>query len=321
MQKFSLLLLLMLILSLFSFEIFMQKTIIQWIQDVEKALMAADLFYGHGTDNAWDEAVQIVLFGAGYPANSGRDIENKLVEEKESAAIEELLRKRTSTRKPLAYLTQEAWFAGLPFYVDERVLIPRSPFAEWITRRFQPWVTNPEHVQHILEIGTGSGCMAIVAALAFEHAQIDAVDINSEALMVARQNVSRYQLEDRVHLHESDCFSRLTTKSYDIIMSNPPYVSANEMQQLPPEYQHEPIQALQADDRGLAIVQRILQQASNYLTDDGILVVEVGNSEQALIERYPAVPFIWLEMEHGGQGLFLLTANDCRTHFGSDYNV
>ncbi len=284
------------------------QTIDHWLHWIEQQLQAADLFYGHGMDNAWDEAVQLVLFVMDLPIDSGEEILTNTVNPSQAQHIQDLVKQRTQQRIPLAYLTQTAWFVGMPFYVDERVLIPRSPFGEWIERQFQPWIEAAQ-VQQILEIGTGSACMAIAAALAFPTAQVDAVDISEQALAVAKINVDRYQLAERVNLLQSDCFSAVPSRQYDIIMANPPYVGAAEMAGLPAEYRHEPNGALQAADDGLAIAIRILREAHRYLTPHGILLLEVGNSDMLLAKRFPEVPFIWLEQAFGGHGLLLLTAD------------
>jgi len=278
----------------------------QTIEYVEKQFLEANLWYGHGTDNAWDEAVQLVLFVMQLPAGSGDDVLPLRVSDEQYAQIKQLVTRRVDSREPLPYITHEAWFAGMPFYVDRRVLIPRSPFGELIENQFAPWV-NPDQVLRILEIGTGSGCMAIAAAHHFPAAQVDAVDVSREALDVAKINVEKYQLQDRVHLIESDCFESVPKQSYDIIMSNPPYVSAAEMETLPKEYQHEPSLALEAPEEGLAIVENMLSHYADYLSPNGILVVEVGNSADLLAKKHPDIPFIWLELERGGHGVFVLS--------------
>lgn len=285
----------------------MKRSVEQWLEVVEKQLTEAGVHFGHGTDNAWDEAVQLVLFAMQMPIDSSDHLLKQTVNETQAATIQSLMRERIQKRKPLPYLTNQAWFVGLPFYVDERVLIPRTPFGEWIERQFLPWI-DPKKVKRIADIGTGSGCMAILAALTFENVLVDAIDIHPNALEVAKKNISNYSLEDKVQPILSDCFDQVPKQNrYDIIMSNPPYVSKEEMKTLPEEYTYEPRQALEASDEGLKIVERILSCASDYLTSNGILVVEVGNSQDALLARYPQVPFIWLEMERGGHGLFLLS--------------
>lgn len=289
-------------------------TLKDWLNWVAEQLEAAELYFGHGTDNAWDEAVQLVLYAANLSPYSGREVLSLEMSEVQKNTIIDLVYQRIQLRKPLSYLTKEAWFAGLLFYVDERVIIPRSPFAEWIERGFEPWVTA-ENVQRILDLGTGSGCMAIAAALAFPNAQVDAVEVSINALTVAAINIKRHELENRITLIQSDGFENVASQKYDVIMSNPPYVNSQEMQQLPAEYRHEPSQALYAGDEGLAIIEMILNYAGQYLTKQGVLVVEVGNSEEALIMRYPRIPFLWLEQERGGEGLFLLTAEQLQHYF------
>jgi len=224
----------------------------------------------------------------------------------QSAQFESLLKRRIARRVPLAYLTHQSWFAGLPFYVDERVLIPRSPLAELIERRFAPWI-DARRVQRVLDLGTGSGCIALACAKAFPRARIDAVDIDTGALEVAAINRRALRLTRRVRLVHSDHFEALSASSYDIIASNPPYVGKREMRRLPPEYRHEPRLALESGREGLDSVAIILRQSRRYLRPRGLLVVEVGNTERALMRRYPRVPFTWLDFERGGGGVFLLT--------------
>ncbi len=288
----------------------MQHTIEQALDHTFHALQeATSLYYGHGTDSAWDEAVQMVLFVAGFPPDSGEEVLSQVLTEVQSKNLEFLLHERIKKHLPLPYLTHEAWFAGLKFYVDQRVIIPRSPFAEWIENRFSPWIPE-EKVKNILDLCTGSGCMAIAAAYAFEEAKVDAVDISEDALAVAKINVEQHDLGSRVALLLSDALINIPEKQYEIIMSNPPYVSPEEMKTLPKEYHHEPELALKAESDGLRLVHHILENAARFLTPNGILVVEVGNSDHALIEAYPHLPFVWLEQEHGGHGLFLLTKPD-----------
>jgi ribosomal protein L3 glutamine methyltransferase len=223
---------------------------------------------------------------------------------------------RIETRMPAPYVAGEAWFAGLRFYVDERVLIPRSPIAELVEHGFEPWVRSSS-IGRLLDLCTGSGCIAVGCALALPHARVDAVDISPEALTVAGANVQRYGVADSVELIESNLFSRLRGRKYDLIVSNPPYVPQNEIDELPQEYHYEPRLGLAAGDDGLAFVDRILEQCGDYLTSTGIVMIEVGDSEHALIEKYPHVPFTWLEFERGGDGVFLLEADQVRYHFGS----
>ena len=268
----------------------------------------AGLVYGHGTDNALDEAASLVL----YALEIGYDQPDTVLDTEISAAdcerVIALLEQRVQTRKPAAYLMDEAWFAGMPFYVDERVLVPRSPIAELIAARFVPWV-DVNRVHSIVDIGTGSGCIALACAAAFPQAQIDATDVSRDALDVARINRQRHGMEERVKLIESDLFSALEGKRYDIIVSNPPYVPREDVLQLADEYQHEPASGLIAGEDGLDIVVRLLRDAALYLADNGILVVEVGYTHDALQAQYPEVPFIWLDFEQGGTGVLLLQAD------------
>lgn len=267
----------------------------------------AQLVYGHGTDNAVDEAAALVLHAVHLPYSSAQDMLNTRLTTAEKRAIVALFRRRIEKRIPAAYLTHQAWFSGLPFYVDERVLIPRSPFAELIQHRFVPWI-EPDKVQRILDLCTGSACIAIACAAEFTHAQVDAADVSAAALEVARKNVEQHDVQERVRVLKSDLFNDLPAAQYDVIVSNPPYVSTTEMKNLPPEYKHEPALGLAAGADGLDLAVRILRDAGDYLAPHGILIVEVGDSEHALARRFPKVPFTWVEFERGGGGVFVLTA-------------
>lgn len=271
------------------------------------------LFFGHGTDNAWDEAVNLVLSATHLPPDSDLKLFDARLTLSERKHIAQLVERRVKERIPVPYLIKEAWFAGLSFYVDERVIIPRSPIAELIEEEFSPWVES-ENVHRILDLCTGSGCIAISAAVAFPEAKVDAIDINPDALAVAKINVDRYEAKDNVTLIQSDLFAALTDQKYDVIVSNPPYVRTQEYTALPKEFFHEPKLALEAGKDGLDIVSRILQEAGQYLTPKGVLIVEVGFSQDQLEARYPDVPFTWLQFERGGEGVFLLTAEELKEH-------
>lgn len=267
----------------------------------------AELFFGHGTLTALDDAAALVLQSLHLP----HDFPDFYLEAQLTRAEREQLlsniSERLSTRKPTAYITHHARFANLPFYVDERVLVPRSPLAEVIQEHFTPWV-EAEQVERILDLCTGSACIAIACAYAFPEAQVDAVDISADALEVAAINVGQHELEGQVQLWTSDLFEVLPPARYDIIVSNPPYVAQSEWEQLPPEFHAEPELGFTAGATGLDIVLRILVNARDYLAETGILVVEVGSSAETLQATFPEVPFYWLDFERGGDGVFLLTA-------------
>ena len=281
-------------------------TLRQIVEQSAKKFDKAKLHFGHGTDNSYDEAVYIIFRALHLPFDIDSSVLNKQLTEKERVRIEELVAMRIEKRIPVAYLLKEAWFLGLEFYVDERVIIPRSSMAELIHQRFSPWIK--EHRAHnILDLGTGSGCIAIGCAMAFPEAKVDAVDISTDALEVAKINIRKYDLEKRVRLFHGDLFEPVDNNKYDIIVSNPPYVSAEEMQTLPKEYSYEPdIAFYGGKNQGLDLVLKIIQEAKQHLTEDGILVVEAGNSCEALIEILPEVPFIWPEFEDGEGGIFIL---------------
>lgn len=273
----------------------------------------AGLHYGHGTSNAVDDALTLVLHALHLQHGLAPELFSARLTRDEKQRVFDLLGQRYEKRIPVPYLTNQAWFAGLSFYVDERVLVPRSPIAELIEQQFEPWV-DPEQVGHVLDMCTGSACIAIACAHAFPYAQVDAADISKDALAVAEKNIGQHGMEGLLNLYESNLFSDLPPQRYDIIVSNPPYVSAEEMTSLPEEYHHEPELGLASGDDGLDACVEILAEASHWLNEEGILVVEVGNSAGALVERFPLVPFLWLEFERGGEGVFLLTAEQVREH-------
>jgi len=283
------------------------RTIKDFIRWGFSQLNQKELHYGHGTDNSMDDIYALVMHALRLPFDMPESyLETRLTQD-ERSKIADWLEKRIEQRVPTAYLANEAWFAHLPFYVDERVLIPRSPIAELIEAEFTPWV-EPDEVSQILDLCTGSGCIAIACAYAFPLAHVDAVDISEEALEVTLRNIQLHEISDQVSAIESDVFDSIPVTKYDLIVSNPPYVSKAEMQTLPDEYRHEPALGLEAGDDGLDIVHRILAQAREYLSENGVLIVEVGNSEDALVQAYPEAPFLWLDFARGGEGVFMLTA-------------
>lgn len=296
------------------------QTIRDFLRYATSRFNQAGLYFGHGTDNAWDEAAALVLHTLHLPHDINQLVLDARLVAEERSQLLQLIQRRVEKRVPLAYLTNEAWFSGLSFYVDERVLIPRSPIAELIEQHFQPWV-KPEKIQQVLDLCTGSGCIAIALAKAFPEAEVDASDISDQALAVAKINILRHNVEGQVHLLQSDLFSALPHKKYDLIVSNPPYVSLQEMTDLPDEYRHEPALGLEAGQEGLDFAKRILDEAASHLTPKGVLVVEVGNSEHALADAYPHTPFTWLEFERGGGGVFLLTAEQLREHHARQHGV
>lgn len=277
----------------------------------------AGLFFGHGTDNPWDEAVSLVMQALHLPhallQQTGDGLFASRLTRSEREKIAELVLKRVQTRLPLPYITHQAWFCDLPFYVDERVLIPRSPFAELIKQRFSQYLDDEP--AHILDMCTGGGCIAIAMAYAFEEATVDAVDISDDALAVADFNIQEHDLADRVYPIQSDLFAALSGQKYDLIVSNPPYVDAEDMADLPAEFHHEPELALAAGDDGLELVDIMLKQAPDYLNEGGWLLVEVGNSMVHMETRFPGLNVEWQTFEHGGSGIFAVSKAELENYF------
>lgn len=295
-------------------------TVRELIERGARRLTRARVFFGHGTDNAWDDAAALVWHALDLPEKVTPRVYERRVSRAGQERAEALLGRRIKERVPAVYLTGRTWFAGLPFKVDPRVLIPRSPIAELIESQFTPWV-NPRRVRRILDIGTGSGCIAIACAAAFPRARVDGVDISDDALAVAHENVRSRRLGKRVRLVKSNHFSALEGETYDIIVSNPPYVGAQEMRGLPPEYRHEPRLALAAGRSGLDSVRVILNEAGRHLRSEGVLIVEVGNTEHAVRRAFPTLPFTWLDFERGGGGVFLLPAEALGQSTGSAHET
>ena len=279
------------------------------IDRCSRAMQRARVHFGHGTDNARDEAAELVFFVAGIAHAEGNAAYGRPLTTKRRARIDELLRRRIDERIPLAYLTGRAFFAGLELYVDARVLVPRSPIAELVLNRFRPWAPE-RRIRRILDLGCGSGAIALASANAFPQARVDAIDISTAALTVCRRNIRRLGLGKRVEALRSDHFAAVRGRRYDIIVSNPPYVGHAEMRRLPREYRYEPRLGLSAGTDGLDSVRAIFSAARPHLVDDGILVVEVGNTEHTLVRAFPQLPFMWPNIAMGGGGVFVLRAVD-----------
>jgi ribosomal protein L3 glutamine methyltransferase len=277
---------------------------------------AAGLFYGHGTDNAWDEAVQLVLPTVYLPLDVPPEVRNSRLTSSERHRIVERVMRRINDRTPVSYLTNVAYFCGMEFFVDERVLVPRSPIGELIENRFEPFLQ--QEPTRIMDLCTGSGCIGIACAHMFPEAEVDIVDISVDALAVAEQNITDHGLEQQVIPLRSDLLRDIPKDKYDLIVTNPPYVDQEDMDSLPEEFRHEPELGLAAGSDGLKLVRRILANAPDYLKDDGILICEVGNSMIHMEEQYPHIPFMWLEFANGGHGVFMLTREqlvDCAADF------
>lgn len=275
-------------------------------------MLSQQLFFGHGNANAVEEARALLGHIVQLTPDELIDARHCRLTRDEKSAYLPLLKQRIELRKPAAYLIHQAWFAGLPFYVDERVLVPRSPIAELVEQGFQPWLQ--QQPERILDLCTGSGCIAIACAYAFPEAQIDAVDLSTDALLVAEQNIAEHGLQAQVFPLASDLFNNLKGERYDLIVTNPPYVDVEDMADLPDEYRHEPELGLAAGDDGLELVDIMLAQAADYLTQDGLLICEVGNSMPALNAKYPETGFIWVDFERGGDGVFVLSRSQLEQH-------
>lgn len=285
-------------------------TLRDWLRFTVSAFNEAQLSFGHGSGNAYDEAVYLILHTLHLPLDTLEPFLDARLTPHERNALLTLLNQRVETRLPAAYLTHEAWLGDFRFYVDERVIVPRSFISELLREQFSPWIAEPEVINTVLDLCTGSGCLAIMAAHAFPYADVDAVDISADALAVAQQNITDYGLQDRVHTIVSDLFSNLKGRQYDLIISNPPYVDAESVATLPPEYRHEPKLALGSGDDGLDATRAILQNAAQYLTENGVLVVEIGHNRDVLEAAYPDLPFTWLDVTAGDQFVFMLHRND-----------
>jgi ribosomal protein L3 glutamine methyltransferase len=285
-------------------------TIRDWLRWTVSRFNEAGLHYGHGTDNAWDEAVWIVLATLHLPRDTLEPFLDARLTSSERQTLLERLQQRVVHRLPAAYLLNEAWLGDFRFHVDPRVIVPRSYFAELLEDGFAPWIEDPEAVESALDLCTGSGCLAIVMAHAFPNATVDAIDISADALEVARHNIAAYGLEDRVRAIESDLFATVKKKRYDLIICNPPYVTAAAMDALPAEYRHEPALALAAGADGLDVVRRILAQAHKHLKPGGAIAIEVGHNQDLVTAAFPALPAVWLDTAHAEGKVFVLTRED-----------
>ena len=289
-------------------------TVVDFIRYGASEFNRADLYFGHGTDNAWDEAITLIMFALELPEPLAEHILSCRLTLNEKLHCLALIEQRIQEKVPVAYITQQASFAGLPFYVDQRVLVPRSPIAEWIEKRFYPLIESETPVARILDLCTGSGCIAIACAHYFPEAEIDALDLSVDAINVAQLNIENHGLTEQVIPIQSDLFTSVPGQKYDLIVTNPPYVDQEDVDGLPDEYLHEPEMGLGSGPDGLDITRVILAQAANHLSEQGILVCEVGNSQVHLESVYPEVDFQWLTFERGGHGVFSLTKAQLDKH-------
>lgn len=283
------------------------KTVRDVIRYAVSRFNDAQLAFGHGSDNAWDEAVYLVLSTLHLPLDTlDPFLDARLLEDEKKKCVS-LIELRVKKRLPLAYLTGEAWLQGHRFLTDKRVIVPRSPISELLAEHLEPWVDDPENVQNVLDLCTGSGCLAILAALAFPNAQVDAVDLSDHAIRLAQRNVDMYQLGERVNVLQGDLYAPLEKQRYDVIVCNPPYVNSTTMAQLPSEYQHEPALALAGGDDGMDIIRTILDQAATHLSDDGFIILEIGNEYENFMNAFPALNPVFLETAEGDDSVLLLT--------------
>ena len=287
-------------------------TVAAMLEHGQQQFETAQIYFGHGTVSAWDEAVYLLSFALNLPPDADRSLLSQVLTAEQQVAILALYQRRVIERIPAPYLTGTAWFCGLPFHVDERVIIPRSPLAELIYNGFQPWCEDEPAM--VLDLCTGSGCIGIACAYAFEQAEVVLSDISPEALQVTASNIAKHDVTGRVTAVESDLFDNLGTQRFDLIVSNPPYVDARDLAEMPDEYQHEPELALASGHDGLDFTRRLLREAEQYLTAQGVLVVEVGNSWLALEQAFPEVAFVWLEFTEGDAGVFVLTRDQLLEH-------
>jgi ribosomal protein L3 glutamine methyltransferase len=286
------------------------KTVRDCLRFAVSRFNEAELFFGHGSANAYDEAAYLILHTLNLPLDRLDPFLDAKLTQSELYDVLDIIERRTEQRIPAAYLTNQAWLGDLSFYVDERVIVPRSFIAELLREQLSPWIGDVERIHNVLDMCTGSGCLAILAAHAFPDAHVDAVDLSADALDVAQYNVTDYSLEDRISLIESDMFDKLEGKRYDLIISNPPYVDAPSVAALPQEYKYEPRQALGSGTDGLDATRVILEHAAKHLTSNGILVVEIGHNRDALEAAFPNLPFTWLDVSAGDEFVFLLHKND-----------
>ncbi|MEA1890608.1 MAG: 50S ribosomal protein L3 N(5)-glutamine methyltransferase [Pseudomonadota bacterium] len=282
------------------------------IENAAAQLDSAGVFFGHGTDNAWDEAAWLILHALEIPVDEEADL-NMAIDSSQQEAIDTLLQQRIDSRRPAAYLTGTAWFAGLPFHTAEGVIVPRSHIGGFLLEHGRPWI-QPGKVSRILDLCTGSGCIAVAAAMAFPDARVDATDVDPLALSLAEKNINEYQMENRVQLIESDLYQNLS-ETYDLILTNPPYVPAGEISHFPAEYQHEPAAAFDGGNDGLDLVHTILADASRFLTPNGYIVMEVGESWTTLEHAYPKAAFNWIETGVEDSGLFIMSREELAQHF------